>query len=355
VRVLFDGYWWVDGPAANRTVQREMITAWREVHPEDELVVAIRRKHTDTVPTDLPDGVAVVETRLWPQAISNAIELPRLARRIDAEVIVAHNYAPLRRRNVTFIHDVMFQEHPEWFSRAERLYFSLMPLLARRATRLATSTATEADRMRRLNPRLGGAAAVGLSVGNDLDSLAQHRPSGARGLDAFAVTVGRLNIRKNLTASIEGAALAESITAERPLLVVGGTLHSGVETALTPAAAAAVERGEARFLGHVTDAELAWLYAHASLVTNLSLDEGFGLPPIEAARFGAPLLVSDIPVFRETVGTVAHFVDPLATPAALGAAIDEAWERPGDPDAYRALEARYSWPNVARSLRELLA
>lgn len=353
MRVLFDGYWWVQGPAANRTVQREIILAWRTVFPDDELIVAIRRKHSHN-PEDLPDGVTAVPTRLWPQAVSNAIELPRLARTLGADAILAHNYAPARHRSLTFIHDVMFQEHPEWFSRTERLYFSLMPVLAYRATHLATSTATEAARIRRLNPRLRRAAAVGLSVGNDLESLEQHRPGGTEGIDEFAVTVGRLNIRKNLAASIEGAALAESITPERPLLIVGGTLHSGVETALTPAATAAVERGEARFVGHVTDAELAWLYAHASLVTNLSLDEGFGLPPIEAARFNAPLLVSDIPVFRETVGTVAHFVDPLAAPAVLGAAIDRAWSSPGPSDEYRELGERYAWPEVARSLRDLL-
>lgn len=354
MRVLFDGYWWVHGPGANRTVQREIITAWRASHPDDEIILALRRRHLDPIPDDVPEGLSVARTHLWPQALSNAIELPLLARKLGADAIVAHNYAPLFRRNLTFIHDVMFQEHPEWFSRAERLYFSLMPVLARRATRLATSTRTEATRIRRLNPRLRPAAAVGLSVGNDLHARDRHRPAGAMDVDTFAVTVGRLNIRKNLAASIEGAALATSVTPETPLLIVGSAHHSGVETALTPAALAAVDRGEARFMGHVSDAELAWLYANASLVTNLSLDEGFGLPPIEAARFGAPLLVSDIPVFRETVGTVAHFVDPRATPADLGLAIDRAWARPGDAVDYRELEHRYAWSEVARSLRDLL-
>ena len=354
MKILFDGYWWVHGPGANRTVQREIILAWSEAFPNDELVIALRHKHEGDLVDDLPNGVATVETRLWPQAVSNAVELPRLARRIGADAVLAHNYAPARGRNLTFVHDVMFQEHPEWFSRAERIYFWLMPVLARRATLLATSTITEAARIRRCNPRLVPATVVGLSVGNDLESLEQQAPAAVAGLSAFAVTVGRLNIRKNLAASIEGAASAAVITPEQPLLVVGGSLHSGIETALTPAATAAVERGEARFLGHVTDAELAWLYAHASLVTNLSLDEGFGLPPIEAARFGAPLLVSDIPVFRETVGSVAHLIDPLATPQALGSAIDAAWRQPGTADAYEALRERYDWAEVVAGLRAAL-
>lgn len=354
MKVLFDGFWWVDGPTANRTVQREFILTWAEEFPDDELLVAVRRKHADD-PGDLPVGVRAVHTRLWPQAVSNAVELPRLARRHGADAVLAHNFAPVTGTNLTFIHDVMFQEHPEWFSRSERAYFALMPLLAPRASVLATSAETEVARIAAKNPGLDAVHATGLAVGRELDGLEAVRPEAAAGLEAFAVTVGRLNVRKNLAASIEAAGASATISPERPLLIVGGTAHSGVEEVMTQGARAALDRGDARFIGRVSDAELAWLYANASLVTSLSLDEGFGLPPVEAARFGAPLLVSDIPVFRETVGEIAHFVDPLAQPETLGAAIDDAWAKPGPADGYRDVLDRYSWPAVVSTLRSLLA
>ncbi|MFO1305801.1 MAG: glycosyltransferase family 1 protein [Burkholderiales bacterium] len=59
-----------------------------------------------------------------------------------------------------------------------------------------------------------------------------------------------------------------------------------------------------------TDADLRLCYAKATAVLNASLCEGFGLPIVEAASFGAPVVASDIPVFREVAGTDVAFVKP---------------------------------------------
>lgn len=57
-----------------------------------------------------------------------------------------------------------------------------------------------------------------------------------------------------------------------------------------------------------SEAELRWLYSHASLFVSPSLIEGFGYTPIEAAISGTPVLVSDIPVLNEvTMGRVPTF------------------------------------------------
>jgi glycosyltransferase involved in cell wall biosynthesis len=45
--------------------------------------------------------------------------------------------------------------------------------------------------------------------------------------------------------------------------------------------------------------ERAYLYSHAIALIHPSMNEGFGLPLLEAAYFGCPAIVSDIPVFRE--------------------------------------------------------
>ena len=56
------------------------------------------------------------------------------------------------------------------------------------------------------------------------------------------------------------------------------------------------------------DAGLAHLYANAKGLLMASEAEGFGLPLIEAAHYGLPLLVRDIPVFREIAGPHASYV-----------------------------------------------
>lgn len=345
-----DGYWWQGGPLANRTVQRELILAWARCFPEDEIVVALRR---GAAPTDLPPGARVARSRLWPHAASNRWELPLLARRARADVVVCHNYAPAVGSSIVFLHDVMFEEHPEWFSPAERLYFRPMLRWARSAAAVATSSRTEARRIARLAPSLPAPVVTGLGVPPALER-ASRRPERVPAGSEFAVIVGRLNVRKNIGTAMLAASRSERISPARPLYVVGGSGHSGLGPAIPEQAGALLDDGSIVMLGAVTDEELAWLYGNAALTIALSLDEGFGMPAVEASRFGSPLVASDIPVFRETVGGYAAFAPPLDA-AAVAEAIDATWgHRPGEAALARAA-GRYSWDAAARALRSAAA
>jgi len=349
MRVLFDGYWWFTGPLANRSVQRDLITTWAADFPDDQLVIALRANGPDE-PTDVPAGASVVRTRLWPHAASNVAELPVLARRMRADVAVVHNYTPATGRAATFIHDTMFVDHPEWFSLAERVYFWPMLVTARRAAAVFTSTRTESERIRRQTRGRLPVTAIGLGVPTALAESLPSRPSAAPE-DGFALCVGRLNVRKNLAAVIRGAIASGSVGPEHPLLVVGSSKYSGRNAELPEEFRPATDDGSVRFLGRITDGELAWLYEHTSLVITLSLDEGFGLPAVEAALFGAPLVASDIPVFRETVGGYADFVDPRGSGSSVGAAIDGRWARAPSEEARAAVTSRYGWSAVVARLR----
>ena len=63
-------------------------------------------------------------------------------------------------------------------------------------------------------------------------------------------------------------------------------------------------------LGQISDAELSFVYRSVRCLIFPSLQEGFGLPNLEAHRLECPLVCSDIPVFREVAGTAALFFDP---------------------------------------------
>ncbi len=67
---------------------------------------------------------------------------------------------------------------------------------------------------------------------------------------------------------------------------------------------------EAKFLGYVDFQDLPKLYSGADMFILPSLYEGFGLPALEAMAYGTPVVVSDIPVFREILGEAALFADP---------------------------------------------
>ena len=66
------------------------------------------------------------------------------------------------------------------------------------------------------------------------------------------------------------------------------------------------------WLQGIDDALLEQIYAASTCLIAASLDEGFGLPLIEAARHKLPILARDIPVFREVAGGHASYFSGLA-------------------------------------------
>ena len=307
MKIVFDAYWWVSGPASLRHVVRETVLGWRTRFPDDEITIVVPSRDAESARGDVPPGVVVRKTRLWPQALAATIACRREARRVDADVVFVQNFATggggLR---VVFLHDVLFVTNPEWFSRPERMYFSFMARWAGRADLVLTSSATEADRILH-HSTARKVVAVGIGMSTELVAAV---PVPVAGLTAgcFMLTVGRLNVRKNLGPTIEAALDSGQISADRPLVVVGSADGKGEQ--LPERVARAVEDGSVIFAGFVGDAELSWLYSNTALFLFLSLGEGFGMPPREALHFGAPLIVSDIEVFRETMPADVVRVDP---------------------------------------------
>ncbi|MFP7760265.1 glycosyltransferase family 4 protein [Marisediminicola sp. LYQ85] len=352
MRVLFDGFWWARGPFSNRQVMREFIFAWERCFSGDEMIVAVPVSDEARARRELPARVSVVATRMRPQGLSAIVELPTVARRRSPDWTITHNFTPLRGPSAVFIHDLMFETNPEWFTRRERAYFALMPATLGRARHVFTSTRTEAARIDATGRAKRPAHAVGLALHADLVGGDAAEVRGLADVDRFVLVVGRLNVRKNLENTLLGALASGAVSASRPVLVVGEA--SGKMTELPPEIRAAIDARSVRFTGFISNAQLAWLYSTAHLFAFLSLDEGFGLPNLEAIHFGAPVLASDIPVFREILGAYATYVDPRdqsAIAAEIGAALNSEKRLP----AVGADTTWFSWDESVRRMRAVLA
>jgi glycosyltransferase involved in cell wall biosynthesis len=74
-------------------------------------------------------------------------------------------------------------------------------------------------------------------------------------------------------------------------------------------------RREIEILGYVADRRLAELYAQAAIFAFPSLDEGFGMPVLDAMAAGLPVLTSDRSATAEVAADAALLVDPVQTSA----------------------------------------
>lgn len=113
--------------------------------------------------------------------------------------------------------------------------------------------------------------------------------------------------------------------------------------------------GSIRFDNGVTDEQYLEALSEATAMVSACRDEGFGIPLIEGLNSGTPLVISDIPVFREVGGDAAVFFDQ-ESPESFAAAVLSM----DNPTRWLALSLRarvhareFSWEKSGRQLLDL--
>ena len=250
----------------------------------------------------------------------------------------------VRTPSVVTVHDVSFLTHPAAYEPRSLDFYRTASQRLSRASQVITVSAHVRDQLveRKLVPGdrvsvIHEAPTTSLDVEPDSTPLRS----------GYALMVGTLQPRKNHVHAA-GAWLRSKAARAMPLLVVGALGYQGVEIVRTVRTLDPEAR--VRFIGAVSDAMLGQLYRHASLLLQPSLDEGFGLPVLEAMRAGAPCVVSDIGALREVAANAALYVDPQDSEA-LTDAIDRVADDPSLSarlrSAGRERAAEFSWSRAA--------
>ncbi len=283
---------------------------------------------------------------------------PRLERVVGpADLVhVLHPSFPLptRRPSVVSIHDVMLLEHPEWYQRDELWGFRrCMDGLAAGTGPVITVSADVAERLvRRVGIARERITVVPLAVGDEF-----RRPAApadiervCRALDVrpgrFLLAVGNLSTRKNLDTLVR--AMARVQATDLPLVLAGRPGTSATEVGDEIRRHGVGDR--VRLAGFVADADLPALVQGALALVHPAVDEGFGLPPLEAMAAGTAVIAARAGSIPEVVGGAALLVDPLDA-AAWTEAIDlvaaDGDRRAAMTAAGRARAAAFTWQRVA--------
>ncbi len=160
-------------------------------------------------------------------------------------------------------------------------------------------------------------------------------PQKDAGRHPIILHLGAIQKRKNLVRLVEAFAQAP-----RPWeLHLAGSFGYGAEEVL-----AAIERSphreRIRTPGYLSPAALEDAYRTASIFAFPSLDEGFGIPVLEAMAHGLPVVTSNRSALPEAAGGAAWLIEPEDT-ATLGSALRELCEDP-------ALRARWQARGLER-------
>lgn len=168
--------------------------------------------------------------------------------------------------------------------------------------------------------------------------------------------VGAIQKRKNVQRLVE--AFERTPTGWK--LVLAGSFGYGAEQILE-AAELSSRRADITITGYISDEELERWYDRASLFAFPSLDEGFGIPVLEAMARGLPVLTSNRSAMPEVAGDAALLVNPEETEA-IAAGLNRliADDQLRKDLSRRGLErsSAYTWERAARDTwsvyRELL-
>jgi glycosyltransferase involved in cell wall biosynthesis len=271
---------------------------------------------------------------------------------------------------VVTIHDMTFFDHPEWHERSKVPVFrAAMRLAARRATAIVCVSEMTAARLGELlRPSCpvhvvphGVDSGRFSPVGSSGDGDRAH-PFDAELLDRLGVRqpyilhLGTIEPRKNLPDLVAAFDRVAEAAPELSLVVAGtiGWGHGPFEASVS----AARHRKRIVRLGYVDDQDVPALLRRAGVVAYPSLEEGFGLPALEALACGAPLVTTAGTVMDEMAGGAALSVPPDDA-GKLAEALEAALEGGAEVTARRALglqvAAKLTWERSAREHARIYA
>ncbi len=261
-------------------------------------------------------------------------------------------------KSVVTVHDATLLEHPEWHQRSKVVFFRHMISHAAKVADglIFPSQAALAGFSRhfvtsaqlRVIPHGVSGARFAAPLGTS-DAEIRER-LGVSG--SYFVFCGTLEPRKNLARVLEAFATLKYSEVTLVLAGMAGWGNAEIRTLLENLTSA----GRVKVLGFVSDAQLGALYRGAVAALYPSLEEGFGLPGLEAMSQGSLLITSKDSAMAEYADGNALLVDPLDVAAiahamsrALGGGADlQSMSRSG-----RVASESFTWLRSAQGHLEL--
>ncbi len=262
-----------------------------------------------------------LKRRLW----ADHFQVPAVARRRGADVLISTGFVPIRKSLPVVMH-VFSLQHLDKTNRmgfARSLYRTwIMKQSWPKADLVITNSKFAQRQILSINPAFGDRlvqAYEGLqheqfhphAAADEAEQLQrqyQLRPG-------YLLWISNLYPYKQAPRLLDAYAQLDAATRRRhPVVIVGGDWDNELARCRKQVRDLGIE-AEVKFMGWVGDEWLAPLYRQARAFVLASREETFGRCVIESMACGTPVIVNDIPIMREvTAGhaVIVDFTDPAA-------------------------------------------
>ncbi len=294
------------------------------------------------------------------------IQLPRKARQLKCEIIFCSDFmVPYYSHGIKTIpvfHDAFFWEYPQHYNKYWLFLFKQLGLAAaKKASFVVTPTLyTRAQLSKYTSIPLEKMIAVNeapKTIQPSINEPASNLVASILNTD-YVLHVGTFEKRKNLPSLIKAFKIVKENGLPHLKLVLVGKASNKItlddSKAIQDAIIQYQLQNDVILTGYLSDTMVEKLYQNAKLYAFPSINEGFGIPILEAFKYQVPVVISNNTCLPEVAGMAAIAFDPYNTED-IADAILTVLSNPTIQEKYKQLGQeelkKYSWE---KSTNELL-
>ena len=335
--------------------------------PHDEFLLVVDRPHDamfELGPNVEVRRMPIPGRRPWLLQLWFGWPLRVLLRRWNADVFISLEGPlalgmPARFPQLTVIHDLNFEHHPEWLPpRWARYYRTQFPRFAAEARRVVTvSDASARDLADSYGLPRKDISVVPNAADRFFIPLADLASADVRkrhtGGERYFVFAGSLHPRKNIEGLLNAFGQYVDRGGLRHLVIVGAAMWDELPMDVLPSV-----RQRIHSLGRLPHDELPKVMGAAEALVFVPWFEGFGIPVLEAMACGVPVIASNVTSLPEVCGDAALALVSPGNPEEIAQAM---WAAEHDLEARTAACERgmerakhFSWAASGQALNRLV-
>ena len=301
---------------------------------------------------------------LWKQFV-----LPYQAKQLGCRVLFCSDfmvpYFSLGIKTIPVFHDAFFWEYPEHYNKYWLLFFRNLGLAAAKKSAFVVAPTQYASnqlaKYTGINPNK--IQVIGEAPKTIDASISQNETTAIvkqiLNLD-YILHVGTLEKRKNLTALIQAFKIVRENGFPNLKLVLVGKASNKItlddSSAIKDAIMQQQLTNDVILTDYLGDAEVQQLYQKAKLYVFPSMNEGFGIPVLEAFKYQVPVVIANNTCLPEVAGQGAKSFNPFSVQDmanAISTLLNDEPLRQTYIEKGNAQLQNFSWDKTARALMQL--